>query len=85
MTDLSEPLFLLGPGYSGHALAQIWPGQVYGTVRSESSRERLADSAIEPVEINQQDALKRCVEGANLVISAHPTAGGCPAFDLKGA
>ena len=85
MTDLSEPLFLLGPGYSGHALARIWPGQTYGTVRSERSRERLADSLIEPLDINQQDALIRCVEGAHLVISAPPTEGGCPAFDLIGA
>ncbi|MEL6825258.1 MAG: NAD-dependent epimerase/dehydratase family protein [Pseudomonadota bacterium] len=85
MTDLSEPLFLLGPGYSGHALARIWPGQTYGTVRSERSRESLADSLIEPLDINQQDALIRRVGGAHLVISAPPTEGGCPAFDLIGA
>ncbi|MEM7639032.1 MAG: NAD-dependent epimerase/dehydratase family protein [Pseudomonadota bacterium] len=85
MTDLSEPLFLLGPGYSGHALARIWPGKVYGTVRSERSRDKLAGSVIEPVEINQQDALKRSVAGAHLVISAPPEATGCPAFDLVGA
>lgn len=85
MTDLSEPLFLLGPGYSGHALARIWPGKVYGTVRSERSRDKLAGSVIEPVEINQPDALKRCVAGAHLVISAPPEATGCPAFDLVGA
>lgn len=85
MTDLSEPLFLLGPGYSGHALARIWPGKVYGTVRSERSRDKLAGSVIEPVEINQPDALKRGAAGAHLVISAPPEATGCPAFDLVGA
>lgn len=84
MTDLSEPLFLLGPGYSGHALAQIWPGHVSGTVRSDRSREKLVYSPIEPIDINHPQALKACVEGAHLVISAPPDETGCPAFDLVG-
>ena len=84
MTDLSEPLFLLGPGYSGHALARIWSGRVSGTVRSERSREKLAGSPIEPIDINHPQALKAGVEGAHLVISVPPDATGCPAFDLVG-
>ncbi|MEO1188327.1 MAG: SDR family NAD(P)-dependent oxidoreductase [Pseudomonadota bacterium] len=85
MTDLSEPLFLLGPGYSGHALARLWPGRVFGTVRSEQSRERLTESKIEPVSVNHVEALKACVAGAHLVISAPPDESSCPAFELVGA
>ncbi|MEM7458057.1 MAG: SDR family NAD(P)-dependent oxidoreductase [Pseudomonadota bacterium] len=84
MTDLSEPLFLLGPGYSGHALARIWSGRVFGTVRSDRSREKLAGSTIEPVDVNHHDALKTCAEGAHLVISVPPGERGCPAYDLVG-
>ena len=84
MTDLSEPLFLFGPGYSGHALAKIWPGPVYGTVRSEASRERLAGSKISPVDINDQDALRRSVSGAHVVVSAPPTDDGCPGIQIIG-
>ncbi|MEL7031731.1 MAG: SDR family NAD(P)-dependent oxidoreductase [Pseudomonadota bacterium] len=84
MTDLSEPLFLLGPGYSGHALARIWPGRVFGTVRSDRSREMLVGSRIEPIDVNHPQALKASVEGTHLVISAPPDETGCPAFDLVG-
>ena len=85
MTDWSEPLFLIGPGYSGHALARIWGGPVYGTVRSETAREKLVGSEIVPVNVQDADQLAKCANAAHLVISAPPTETGCPAFDLLGA
>ncbi|MEO1553244.1 MAG: SDR family NAD(P)-dependent oxidoreductase [Pseudomonadota bacterium] len=85
MTDLSEPLFLFGPGFSGHALARIWPARVFGTVRSQGSREKLVGSSIEPIDINQHHALKTAIEGAHLVISTPPDETGCPAFAKVGA
>lgn len=85
MTDLSEPLFLFGPGYSGHALARIWPGTVYGTVRSERSRERLSGTQVSPVDVNDQDALRHSVSGAHVVISAPPTDEGCPGLETIGS
>jgi nucleoside-diphosphate-sugar epimerase len=85
MTDWSEPLFLIGPGFSGHALAQIWAGPVYGTVRSETARQKLLGSKIEPVDVGDAEALAASAIGAHLVISAPPTSDGCPAFALLGA
>ncbi|MEO1321682.1 MAG: SDR family NAD(P)-dependent oxidoreductase [Pseudomonadota bacterium] len=84
MTDLSEPLFLFGPGFSGHALAQIWAGPVYGTVRSEASRERLAGTKISPIDINDDDALRGSVSGAHVIISAPPRDDGCPGIETIG-
>ncbi len=84
MTDLSEPLFLIGPGYSGHALARLWTGPVYGTVRSESARDKLQGTNIAPADVQDPDKLARASEGAHLVISAPPNEQGCPAFDLIG-
>lgn len=80
MTDPSQPLFLFGPGYSAQALAALWTGPVFGTYRSETSREKLADSTIEPVSVADEAGLSRAVTGAHLVISVPPTDEGCPAF-----
>ena len=85
MTDLSEPLFLFGAGYSGRALARLYPGRVMASVRSENSREKLSGTSIEAIDINQQDALGRSVRGAHVLISAPPVADGCPAYQTLGA
>lgn len=85
MTDWSEPLFLLGPGFSGRTLAGIWPGDVYGTVRSETGRDRLRGTQIKPVEIDDIEAVKRSLAGAHVVISAPPSEEGCPGFKLIGS
>lgn len=84
MTDLSEPLFLFGPGYSGKALAKLWPGPVIGTARSPEREAELRSEEIEPVSINHQDALERAVMGAHVVISAPPSSTGCPAIERIG-
>lgn len=80
MTDLSEPLFLFGAGYSGQALARLYPGHVMASFRSEKSREKLSETSIEAIDVNQQDALRLSVRGAHLLISAPPDEAGCPAF-----
>ena len=85
MTDWSEPLFLIGPGFSGHALAQIWAGPVYGTVRSETARQKLTETKIEAVSVDDAEKLAARANGAHLVISAPPTPDGCPALALLGA
>jgi len=85
MTDWSEPLFLLGPGYSGRTLAKIWPGDVYGTVRSRNSRETLSGTSIEPIDMDDAAEICRAVKGAHIVISAPPDEEGCPGFRLVGA
>ncbi|MEM9570271.1 MAG: SDR family NAD(P)-dependent oxidoreductase [Pseudomonadota bacterium] len=85
MTDWSEPLFLIGPGYSGHALARIWRGPVYGTVRSETAREKLAGTTITPVDVQDAKQIAKCTNAAHVVISAPPTDAGCPAVELLGA
>jgi len=82
MTDLSEPLFLFGAGYSGRSLARLYSGRVMGSFRSEKSREKLSETSIEAIAINQQDALRRSVRGAHLLISAPPDEAGCPAFRM---
>lgn len=84
MTDLSEPLFLLGAGYSGQALARLYPGRVMASFRSEESREKLSGTSIEAIDINQPDALRRSVQGAHVLISAPPAEAGCPAFQKLG-
>lgn len=84
MTDLSEPLFLLGPGFSAKALAKLWAGPVFGSVRSESSLAALAETSIQPVDLVDQDALKSAIEGAHLVISAPPNDEGCPVLAALG-
>ena len=84
MTDALEPLFLFGPGFSATALARIWPGAVYGSVRSEQSLARLAGTAIKPIWINDAPALAQAVENAHLVISVPPDPDGCPALRVHG-
>ena len=80
MTDLSEPLFLFGAGYSGRALARLYPGRVMASFRSDSSRVKLSGTSIEAIDINQQDALRRSVSGAHVLVSAPPGEAGCPAY-----
>jgi len=85
MTDPSEPLFLFGPGYSGQALARLYPGRVFGSTRSNESRDKLSGTPIEAVDINHSDALKHSVRGAHVLISAPPGDTGCPAYRAIGA
>lgn len=84
MTDLSEPLFLLGPGFSAKALANLWHGPVFGSVRSETSLKALADTSIQPVQLADQSALKAAITGAHLLISAPPDDAGCPVLAALG-
>lgn len=82
MTDQSDRLFLVGPGFSATALARIWPGSVRGTVRSEASRKALEKNQIQPVSISDETALQAAVQNANIVVSIPPTEAGCPGLDL---
>lgn len=84
MTDALEPLFLFGPGFSATALAKIWPGKVYGSVRSEQSLDKLKGSTIKPVRIDDAVSLKNAVQGAHLLISVPPDQDGCPALRSLG-
>lgn len=85
MTDPSEPLFLVGPGFSATALARLWTGPVSGTARSEKSRVALAQSDIQPVSIDDETALRAATDQAHVVISVPPTKTGCPGHALIGA
>ena len=85
MTDPSQPLFLFGPGYSALALAQIWTGSKFGSVRSEKSARAIEQTSIQPVAIEDRLALAKRVAGAHLVISAPPGEAGCPALQTLGA
>ena len=84
MTVRSEPLFLFGPGYSATALAALWDGDAYGTVRSAKSRAALAGTDIKPISIEDKNALFERLKSAHLLISAPPSADGCPAHPLLG-
>ena len=84
MTDPSQPLFLFGPGYSATVLASIWPGPVYGTLRSPERRSSLLAANITPVAFDQQADIAQAVSGAHLVVSAPPDATGCPALRSLG-
>ncbi|MFN3212589.1 MAG: SDR family NAD(P)-dependent oxidoreductase [Henriciella sp.] len=84
MTDQSEPLFLFGPGYSATALSMLWQGPVYGTVRSEQGRVRLADTRIEPISIDDHPSILERLDAAHLLISAPPSETGCPALAMLG-
>ena len=84
MTDESEPLFLLGPGFSATALGQLWPGDVYGSVRSETSRVALEQTGIIPVPIDDGGALHDATNRAHVVVSVPPSETGCPAHELIG-
>jgi len=78
MTDVSQPLFLFGPGYSASVLAAIWDGPVAATARSETAREGLAQRGIEAVPVGDERVMKALSEGAHMVISAPPGEAGCP-------
>lgn len=81
MTDLTHPLFLLGPGYSARRLARIWSGSVYGTVRRPDKMPALQADGIRPVLLGDDEPdLAACLTGAHLVISAPPGPDGCPAL-----
>ncbi len=78
MTDVSQPLFLFGPGYSASALAAIWDGPVAATARSEAARQGLARRSIEALSVGDESVMKARSAGAHVVISAPPGEGGCP-------
>jgi nucleoside-diphosphate-sugar epimerase len=82
MTDHSDRLFLVGPGFSATALARIWPGRAQGTVRSKASRRALENSNIEPVSITDENALQAAARNAHIVVSIPPAEAGCPGLDL---
>lgn len=84
MTDASQPLFLFGPGYTAQALARIWAGKAYGSVRSEDSRKALEKTSIEAVSIADQVGLRTGLSGAHLIVSAAPGEDGCPALAKLG-
>ena len=85
MTEASQPLFLFGPGFTGHALAHLWAGKVYGTARTKEKSEILKARGIEPVALSEVAALEQHIEEAHVVISAPPSEAGCPAAALIGA
>lgn len=84
MTDPSQPLFLFGPGFSAKALAKIWAGPAYGTVRSEASARALEETSIVPLAVDDASALSEAIAGAHLIISAPPGDDGCPALRTLG-
>ncbi len=85
MTVPSQPLFLFGPGYTGHALAEIWQGPVFGSVRSGAAMERLSETIIAPVQLDDRVALLAAITNAHVLISAPPDDRCCPAERLIGA
>ena len=85
MTDASQPLFLFGPGYTAQALAKIWAGKAYGSVRSEESRKTLEKTPIEAVSTTDHAGLAAGLDGAHLIISAAPGDDGCPALATLGS
>lgn len=80
MTDPQHPLFLFGPGYSAKVLAELWEGLVFGTARSPEKVDALKKTGIEPVLLDDTDAMRRASSGSHLVVSAPPQDSGCPAF-----
>ena len=84
MTDALEPLLLIGPGYSARALARLWAGPVFGTMRSESKRETLEQVGIVPVAIEDRADLSKAATQAHVLISAPPGPDGCPALQALG-
>lgn len=85
MTDPSDPLFLFGPGYSAQALARLWSGPIFGSVRPSSNRAGLDALEIQPISISDEGAIREAVRGAHLVVSAPPSETGCPALNTIGA
>lgn len=84
MTDALGSLFLFGPGYSATVLANIWPGTVYGTVRSPNRRPVLEAEGIVPVAVDDREALLKACADSTLLISTPPGTDGCPAFAYLG-
>ncbi|MEO0548519.1 MAG: SDR family NAD(P)-dependent oxidoreductase [Pseudomonadota bacterium] len=78
MTDQSEPLFLLGPGYSAKALADLWSGPIIASARSAEKQAGLQTAGWSAVLTSDQDAMERACVGAHLIVSAPPNASGCP-------
>ncbi|MEO1361952.1 MAG: SDR family NAD(P)-dependent oxidoreductase, partial [Pseudomonadota bacterium] len=83
--DALEPLLLIGPGYSARALAKLWAGPVYGTIRSEKSSEMLRQTDISAIPIDDAETLANVIAGAHLVISTPPGPEGCPALQTVGS
>ena len=77
-------LFVFGYGFSARALARRLGPQgwsVAATFRDEGGAARLAAEGIEPVPLNDPDAIAAEVGSAQAVlITAPPTALGCPAL-----
>ncbi len=84
MTDPSQPLFLLGPGYSAQALARLWSGPIFGTYRSKAGPQKLQQIGIQPIPTAETNLVREAVQGAHLLISAPPAEEGCPARTLVG-
>ena len=82
MTDTSQPLFLIGPGYSARALSAIWQGPATGTYRSEEGQARLRETGIVGVSVDDTAGLSVAVQGAHVIVSAPPEETGCPALQL---
>ncbi len=84
MADLTDPLFLFGPGYSARALARLWPGQAYASVRTPEKRARVEADGLLPIGLDDEPALMAALTGAHLIVSAPPGVEGCPALSRLG-
>ena len=77
-------LFAFGYGFSAQALARRLRPQgwsVAASCRRREETERLRAEGVEPVDLDDQDRLGEVLSGARAVlISAPPTAEGCPAL-----
>ena len=77
-------LFAFGYGFSAQALARRLRPQgwsVAASCRRREETERLRAEGVEPVDLDDQDRLAEVLSGARAVlISAPPTAEGCPAL-----
>lgn len=84
MTDPSQRLFLIGPGYCATALAALWHGPVFATYRSDEGLQKLAQTPLKPVSTADETALRAAICGAHVLISTPPGENGCPAHALMG-
>ncbi|MDJ0920973.1 MAG: SDR family NAD(P)-dependent oxidoreductase [Henriciella sp.] len=84
MTDQSEPLFLLGPGYSAMALARLWAGPIKASARTSDKQSALQDQGLTAILMREVDALQAACTGAHLLISAPPGDTGCPILTALG-
>lgn len=77
-------LLIFGMGYSGKAIARLWPGDVVGTTRSAEKAEKLRDQSLDAVVFDGElsdELAEHLADATHIVLSASPSETGDPVLN----